>query len=89
MEIKLEKNPDPKELQDLGVKGWPIWECGPSEFDWYYSQNERCYILEGKVVVETSQGEVEINKGDLVLFPQGLSCRWKVLEKVRKHYRFE
>jgi len=40
-------------------------------------------------VVETPQGEVEIEKGDLVLFPKGLSCRWKVKEKVRKYYSLE
>ncbi len=88
MEIKIEK-PTQEKLKELGVENWPIWECDVSEFDWYYDTDERCYMIEGKVVVETPQGEVEIKKGDLVLFPKGLSCRWKVKEKIRKYYSLE
>jgi len=86
MEIKVEK-PDEKKLEELGVKNWPIWEKEVSEFDWYYDTNETCYFLEGKVEVITENGEkVIIEKGDLVTFPKGLKCRWKVIEPVRKHY---
>jgi hypothetical protein len=38
--------------------------------------------------VETEGGAVtEFAAGDFVTFPKGMSCRWKVLEPVRKHYR--
>jgi len=86
MEIKVEK-PDEKELEEMGVKNWPIWEKEVSEFDWYYDTNETCYFLEGKVEVTTEDGKkVVVGKGDLVTFPKGLKCRWKVIEPVRKHY---
>lgn len=87
--MKIEvKKPTQEELQKLGVKNWSIWTCQPSEFDWYYSENETCYFIEGKVTVEFNGQSVTIQKGDLVTFPAGLSCRWKVHEAVKKHYRF-
>ncbi len=68
---------------------WSVWECEPSEFDWHYDSKEIAYLYEGKVIVKTSEGDVEIQAGDLVVFPEGLSCRWKVIEKLRKVYKFE
>jgi len=79
---------DESKLETIGVKTWPVWECGPSEFDWEYSDRESCYLLEGKVTVKTDDAEVSFGKGDFVVFPKGLKCRWCVLEKVRKHYKF-
>jgi len=49
---------------------------------------EECYLLEGKVVVETKDGKVEFGAGDFVTFPAGLSCIWDIKEPVRKHYNF-
>jgi uncharacterized cupin superfamily protein len=41
------------------------------------------------VVVTPDGGEpVEVGAGDLVTFPRGMSCTWKVVEPVRKHYNF-
>ena len=89
MEIEIKKAAD-ENLKNLGLDSWSSWSCGVSEFDWEYDSDERCFIQEGKVVVTTDSGEkAEINKGDLVLFPKGLKCRWQVLEQVRKVYRFE
>jgi uncharacterized cupin superfamily protein len=82
------KKPEPKLLDELGVKGWPIWTKEPSTFDWHYDEQEICFFLEGDVTVKTSQGEVSFGKGDLVTFPQGLSCTWHVNKAVKKHYRF-
>jgi uncharacterized cupin superfamily protein len=85
-EITLSK-PTEQELESLGVKNWPIWTCEPSRFDWQYDQAEVCYLLEGKVTVITSDGNVDFGAGDLVSFPAGLKCTWQVDEAVRKHYR--
>lgn len=86
--IIVEK-PDDAKLDDLGVRSWPIWEKEASVFDWSYDSKETCYILEGKVKVETPDGEsVEFGKGDLVIFPEGLKCRWNISEDVKKHYNF-
>ncbi len=88
MKIKVEK-PDRTKLESDGVMSWPIWEKEVSEFDWHYDSTEECYLLEGKVVVKTEDGEeVEFGKGDYVTFPKGLSCRWEVKEPVKKHYTF-
>lgn len=82
--------PDEAELSRMGVKSWPIWEKEISSFPWHYEQKETCYILEGNVIVEPENGEaVTIKPGDLVIFPAGMSCKWKISSPVRKHYNFE
>ncbi len=87
-EIRIEKASEDK-LRSMGVEEWSPWECEPSTFDWEYDSNETAYVLEGKVKVKTSSGEVEINKGDLVYFPKGLKCTWNVVQKIRKVYTFK
>jgi len=85
--IKIE-NLTKEQIENLGIKNWPIWEKEISEFDWYYDTEEQCYFLEGEVEVITRSGEVyKIKKGDFVTFPKGLACTWKVLKPVRKHYK--
>ena len=32
---------------------------------------------------------VAVAAGDLVTFPRGMSCTWKIRKDVKKHYRFE
>lgn len=86
--IKVEK-PSKQQLDSLGVSKWSPWECDVSTFDWSYDSDEVCYILDGKVKVNTPQEEVEIRKGDLVTFPKGLKCTWNVLQKIRKVYTFK
>ena len=65
------------------------WEKEESEFPWSYSDKETCYLLEGQVEV-TPEGAapVTFGKGDLVTFPKGMSCKWKITKAVRKHYTF-
>ncbi|MFO7459640.1 MAG: cupin domain-containing protein [Desulfatiglandales bacterium] len=88
MRIEVVK-PDKAYLEARRVPSWPIWEKEVSRFEWHYDETEECYILEGKVVVETADGnQVEFGKGDFVTFPKGLSCMWDVREPVRKHYNF-
>ena len=87
--IKVEQTPSTKRIDELGVRGWPIWEKEVSEFPWYYDEQEVCLFLEGDVQVTPDGGEpVRFGKGDLVTFPQGMSCTWKVIKPVRKHYKF-
>ena len=88
MEIKV-INPSDEELEVLNVRSWPIWEKEESSFDWHYDEKETCYFLEGDVLVECPGGkEVRMKKGNLVIFPKGLSCRWKIIKKVKKRYNF-
>jgi uncharacterized cupin superfamily protein len=87
--IKVERAPTEARLAELGVKSWPIWTKEPSSFPWTYDQPEICFFLDGEVEVTPDGGSsVRIGKGDLVTFPAGMKCTWKVIRAVRKHYRF-
>jgi uncharacterized protein len=88
MIVKIEQLPE-QEIEARRIRKWPIWEKEVSEFDWFYDSQEQCLFLEGKVTIKTDSGnEYHIGKGDFVTFPKGLSCVWKVIEPVRKHYQF-
>jgi uncharacterized protein len=67
---------------------WPIWEKEPSEFDWHYNEEEICYIIEGEAIVKTNDEEFTFKKGNIVIFPKGLSCRWHIKTAIKKHYLF-
>ena len=86
--IHVEK-PTSEKQASLDVESWPIWKKEVSEFPWEYDEPETCYILEGEVTVTPEKGSpVRFGKGDLVIFPAGLKCRWKIDSAVKKHYRF-
>ena len=88
-DIEIKRQPSREELQKLGVPSWPIWTKEVSEFPWTYGDSETCFFLEGDVEVIPAGGQpVRVGQGDLVTFPAGMSCTWKVLGAVRKHYRF-
>jgi hypothetical protein len=84
----LVRTPSPAEVQSMGIPAWPVWTCGVSTFDWHYDEPETCFLLKGQVTVEAGGQSVTFGQGDLVQFPLGLSCVWKVTAPVRKHYRF-
>ena len=86
MKIDISKH-EMEDIEKEGVMSWPIWEKEISRFNWHYDETEECYLLEGKAVVETDDGEkVQFSKGDFVTFPKGLSCVWEIKEPVKKHY---
>jgi uncharacterized cupin superfamily protein len=88
--IQVEHHPDSDKLDKLGVFSWPIWTKEVSEFPWSYDVPETCYFLEGEVaVMMDGEKPVEIGKGDVVTFPAGLSCTWKIKKDVKKHYQFQ
>ena len=87
MKITIEKLTE-AEISDRGIKSWPVWEKEVSRFPWTYDAVEQCYILEGKVSVETAAETVTIQAGDFVTFPKGLDCTWDIKEDIRKHYNF-
>jgi uncharacterized cupin superfamily protein len=88
--IRIEQQAEREKLESMGVFSWPIWEKEPSEFPWFYDTTETCYLLEGEVKVTPEGGETErFGAGDLVSFPAGMNCRWKISKAVRKHYRFD
>ena len=82
--IKLSEN----EIIEMGIRSWPIWSCEISKFDWEYSDQESCLLLDGEVEVKSEFETVRVSVGDFVVFPKGLKCCWKVTSPVRKHYTF-
>ena len=87
--IKVEHHPDKGRLAELGVLKWPVWTREISEFPWSYDRTETCYFLEGQVEVTPDGGQaVPMGQGDLAIFPAGMSCRWKIVQPVKKHYSF-
>ena len=89
-QITIEHNVTPAKLDVLYVDDWPVWNKEVSEFDWEYDQTETCYIIEGEAIVTPEGGEaVTITTGDMVTFPKGMRCTWKITEAIEKHYRFE
>ena len=89
MDIVIEQNLTPAQLDALGIRNWPVWEKEVSRFDWAYDTQETCYILAGSVTVTPTGGApVSIKAGDYVIFPAGMSCVWDIHEPVSKHYKF-
>ncbi len=87
--ISVTPQPSKEQLEQLGVSSWSIWEKEVSEFPWTYDEAETCYFLAGDVIVTPDGGEaVTMGKGDLVTFPAGMSCTWKINQEVKKHYKF-
>lgn len=81
--------PSADTLTELQVASWPIWTKEISEFSWTYADDETCFFIAGEVIVTPEGGEPTLlKKGDLVTFPAGMSCTWKIIKDVRKHYCF-
>lgn len=89
-DIIIEHNVTPAKLDVLYVDDWPIWTKEVSEFDWKYDTNETCYVVEGEAII-TPEGKepVTIKSGDMVTFPKGMKCVWKIIEPIEKHYTLE
>ena len=87
--ISVTNQPSQEQLEQLEVFSWSIWEKEVSEFPWTYDEAETCYFLTGDVIVTPDGGNpVKMGQGDLVTFPAGMSCTWKINQEVRKHYKF-
>ena len=86
MDISVRK-PTDREIEAMKTK--PVWTCGVSKFDWHYDSEETCLIIEGEVTVSYGSNSISFAAGDLVVFPQGLSCVWNVKKPVKKYYIFK
>lgn len=86
--VHIEKLSD-KGVKEKGIQNWPVWEKEISRFDWKYDDTEECLVIEGEVVVETSEKSYQIKAGDFVTFHQGLKCVWDIKKPVRKHFNFK
>mmetsp|Transcript_7850 Transcript_7850/g.23708 ORF Transcript_7850/g.23708 Transcript_7850/m.23708 type:complete len:124 (+) Transcript_7850:174-545(+) len=88
--IEVIRQADEDTIKKIGCRSWPTWGCDASKFPWTYSENERCLLLKGDVTVTPDDGgeAVSFKAGDIVTFPEGMSCTWDVKEAVHKHYQF-
>jgi uncharacterized cupin superfamily protein len=75
--------------EEIGTTAdWGMWSKEPSEFPWYYSENETCLILEGEATVTAPDGHsISFEAGDMVSFEAGLKCTWKIEKTIRKRYK--
>jgi len=55
--ITVTSNPDPAQLQSLGVTSWPTRGCGVSTFPWSSDEQETCLLLQSDVTVTPDGGE--------------------------------
>jgi uncharacterized cupin superfamily protein len=69
-----------------------VWSNGPGDV---YGAHRHSYhkvicVVRGSITfgLPDSGDKVTLNRGDLVTFPQGMSCTWKIRKDVKKHYRF-
>ncbi len=76
----------PQEAEERGILEWPVSRRGVSRYAWHYDATEVCYIAEGRARIETEDGSIEVEKGDLVTLPAGLECAWIIREPMAKHY---
>lgn len=69
------------------TESWDNWSREPSEFVWYYEDNESCYIMEGEATVTDRLGNsISFGPGDWVEFEKGLHCNWRITKKISKKY---
>jgi len=78
----------PSDEETNACKSWPIWRSEPSTFEWTYTEQETCVLIEGKVTVSDGKNSVTFASGDMVTFPKDLTCTWNVHETVSKYYNF-
>ena len=87
-DVIIEHAPSEARLAELDVKNWPTWSKEVSTFSWFFDEVEVAYVLEGEVVITPDNGTpVSFGAGDLVTFPEGLSCTWEVRKPLHKHYQ--
>ncbi len=82
------KKLSPEEIEQRGIRKWPIWTKEVSRFDHEYDGAEECLFLEGDVIIETRDGSYHLGPGDFVVFEDGLKCVWDIRQPVKKHYNF-
>jgi len=83
------ENLSTERINEKGINSWPIWTKEVSRFDWTYTGDEECLILNGEFTVETDEGSFNIKPGDFVTFKDGLKCTWDITVPVKKHYNFK
>ena len=77
------------EARRRGIYSWPVSRRGVARFSWHYDSTQVAYIDSGSARIETEDGNVEVEAGDLVTLPSDLECVWVIRQALIKHYRVE
>jgi uncharacterized cupin superfamily protein len=66
------------EAAQRGVETWPLRHHDVARIPITYSETTVCYVVDGQARIETEDGNVEVETGDLVTLPAGLECTWLI-----------
>lgn len=70
-----------------GVLSSGFWASKPAKAAVNYTEDEFCYILEGRVRLTDAAGATEEYKaGDAFVIPKGFKGLWETVEAVKKYY---
>jgi hypothetical protein len=70
-----------------GVLASGFWASKPYTAAVNYTEDEFCYILDGKVRLTDAGGKVEeYRAGDAFVIPKGFKGTWETVEPVKKFY---
>ncbi len=89
-QVTVERNPSFAKLEQMAVYDWGIKKQKIAEYNWRYDQRTTYYLLEGEATIEVeNQGLLSVVAGDLVSFPAGTVCHWRVTQDIEKHVKYE
>ncbi|NIB39430.1 DUF861 domain-containing protein [Pseudomaricurvus alkylphenolicus] len=67
--------------------GAGIWQGEPGTHRVNYTEEEVCFLLQGRVVVTDNEGNTkELNQGDMFAIPAGFQGTWTTIESAKKLY---
>jgi len=67
--------------------GAGIWQGEPGSHKVNYTEEEVCFLLQGKVIVHDNDGgAITLHKGDMFAIPAGFSGVWETVETAKKLY---
>ena len=62
-----------------------LWECTAGQFNWHFVRDEVIFALSGKAyIIEADGSERCMAAGDVIFFPAGTSCSFRVDDHFRK-----
>jgi len=62
-----------------------VWDCTAGRFNWHYSKDETLVVISGEAFITNEKGdERRLGPGDIVFFPAGTSCTWRVADYIKK-----
>lgn len=64
-----------------------VWESTTGKWNLNYTEDEFCYMIEGKAILTDAQGHEEIiQAGDAFVVPAGYQGTWETIGTAKKFY---